>query len=78
MISRPNLVKARGNISQAELGEKVGASQQTVSHWETGRATPPISKMLKLEKLLGMPKEQLFPDVFNSETELTPTGTEGR
>ena len=76
---RTNLIKARGDRTQTELAELLGVKQQTVSHWELGRATPPIDKMLQIERLLKVPKEVLFYDIFNSNGEyLAPinTGTE--
>lgn len=78
---RHALIEARGQRTQEEVALEVGVSQQTISHWENGRATPPIRKMIKLEKMLSTPKEILFPDVFNSINEYfpdqDPTGTEG-
>lgn len=79
---RDALIKARGNRTQGEIAKLCGVSQQTVSHWETGRATPSIKTMLLLEKHLRVPKEELFSDVFNSVDELNktdknPTGATG-
>ena len=67
---RKYLVKARGNRTQTEIAKMVGVEQQTYSHWERGRSTPSITKMLLLEKILDTPKEVLFFDVFNSQVEL--------
>lgn len=80
MSKRVALIKARGHRTQDEIAVLCGVKQQTYSHWETGRATPPIKKMVALEHILGVSKEQLFFDVFNSHDELktldTPTGTD--
>ena len=67
---RINLIKARGEHTQIEIAKIVGVGQQTYSHWERGRSTPSIAKMLLLEKVLNTPKEVLFFDVFNSPAEL--------
>jgi transcriptional regulator with XRE-family HTH domain len=80
-MRRLNLIKARGQESQRIIAKKCGVSQKAYSHWECGRATPPIKKMIILEKILKRPKEELFDDVFNSGNELNtsvvePTGTE--
>jgi transcriptional regulator with XRE-family HTH domain len=64
------LIKARGKRTQIEIARTVGVEQQTYSHWERGRSTPSIAKMLLLEKILNTPKEVLFFDVFNSPAEL--------
>jgi transcriptional regulator with XRE-family HTH domain len=75
MKKRENLILARGNNTQEEIAAKCGVKQQTYSHWEMGRATPSIKKMIILERVLGVPKETLFFDLFNSSNELNqPTG----
>jgi transcriptional regulator with XRE-family HTH domain len=66
---RRELIDARGRRTQKEIGEICGVKQQTYSHWERGRTNPPIRKMLILEKELGVPKETLFCDLFNSPPE---------
>lgn len=77
MIKREYLISARGSHTQEEIAQLCGVKQQTYSHWETGRATPSIRIMLALERLLKVPKEQLFADVFNSYGEYNkPTGTD--
>lgn len=73
MILRKQLVAARGKRTQTEVAKQVGVEQQTYSHWERGRSKPSIAKMLLLEKVLGVPKEKLFFDVFNSVSELEPS-----
>lgn len=73
MTKRNNLISARGNRTQEEIAQLCGVKQQTYSHWETGRATPSIRIMLTLERLLKVPKEQLFADVFNSSSEYSQT-----
>lgn len=67
---RKRLISARGKRTQSEVAALCGVEQQTYSHWERGRSTPPIKKMLLLEKVLGVPKEELFFDIFNSDNEL--------
>lgn len=74
---RNKLVEARGEKTQAEIAALCGVEQQTYSHWERGRTRPSIEKMLILERVLGVPKEELFSDIFNSYNELKQTGTSG-
>lgn len=72
---RPVLIAARGTRTQAEVAVLCGVEQQTYSHWERGRTRPSIEKMLLLEKVLGVPKEELFSDIFNSYNELPKPNT---
>jgi transcriptional regulator with XRE-family HTH domain len=66
MEKRTALIIARlhKGLEQNKAAELMGVAQQTYSHWERGRTTPPARKMVELEKILGVPKEKLFPDVF--------------
>lgn len=70
---RMQLIMARGSRTQTDLALAVGVKQQTYSHWELGRSTPCIEKMILLEYILKVPKEILFFDVFNSVSEYMAT-----
>jgi transcriptional regulator with XRE-family HTH domain len=51
--------------TQAELAELIGISQQTLSKHELGRITPAhFDTIRKYEAELGVPAEDLFPDIF--------------
>ncbi len=50
--------KARG-LSQEELAIKVGVSRQAVSKWETGDASPDLSRLLALADALEMDLDDL-------------------
>ena len=67
---RIKLIQARGKRTQSEIASLCGVEQQTYSHWERGRSSPSIRKMILLEKVLNTPKEMLFFDIFNSLYEL--------
>ena len=41
-------------LTQAELGEKLGVSSKTVSKWETGKGLPDISLLQPLSAALGI------------------------
>lgn len=73
---RARLIAARGKKTQAEVAALCGVEQQTYSHWERGRTRPSIEKMLVLEKVLNVPNEELFSDIFNSFGELSKAGKE--
>lgn len=47
-------------LSQAELAERIGVSQQTVSRWESGMAIPQPERVVALAKLLNMEEERLL------------------
>ena len=48
------------NLSQAELGKKVGVKQSTVAMWETGVNTPSIAVLLKLAALFNCTVDELL------------------
>ena len=47
-------------MSQAELGEKLMVSRQTVSLWETGQTAPTIENLLRLKELFGVSLDELL------------------
>lgn len=58
--------KALG-MSQAELGEKLMVTRQTVSLWETGQTAPTIENLLRLKELFGITVDELLDDGPASE-----------
>jgi transcriptional regulator with XRE-family HTH domain len=47
-------------LSQKELADRLGVSQQTVSRWESGTAIPQPERLSALAKLLDMEEERLL------------------
>ncbi len=41
-------------LTQAELGEKLGVTNKTVSRWEIGIYVPPVEILEKLSRLYGL------------------------
>lgn len=41
-------------LTQAELGEKLGVTNKTVSRWETGTYMPPVEMLEELSSLYGL------------------------
>ena len=59
-------------LTQHQLSQMVGVSQQTIAKWERGTSTPSHFKHLRaLEAALGKSPAELFPDIFHH---LPPTG----
>jgi putative transcriptional regulator len=50
----------RGEMSQAELAEKVGVSRQTIVAIEKGNYNPSVELALRLSKVLEATVEELF------------------
>lgn len=50
----------RGEMSQAELAEKVGATRQTIIAIEKGNYNPSIELALRVARALGTTVEELF------------------
>lgn len=42
------------NLTQDELGEKIGVTNKTVSRWENGNYLPPVEIMQILSKLYNV------------------------
>lgn len=51
--------RAKMNLSQEELAEKIYVSRQTISNWETGKNYPDIHSLLLLSLLFNISLDQL-------------------
>ena len=48
------------NFTQAELGEKLGVSNKTISRWETGTYMPPVEMLAELSEIYGLTINELI------------------
>jgi len=60
MKTRIKEFRARENITQEELAQKVGVSRQTILYIERGEYNPSLLLALKICKVLGCKVEELF------------------
>ena len=62
-------------LTQAELGDKLGVSNKTVSRWETGTYMPPVEMLQELSTLYGVSineivsGERLSADAYKDKAE---------
>lgn len=55
---------------QAALAEKLGVAQCTISHWiNRNRVAPPAEHAPAIEKITGVSRYKLRPDVFGDDQE---------
>lgn len=60
------IARVESGLSQKDLADVIGVSQQTIAKWELGITTPNHFKHLRaLEKILKKPSAILFPDLFS-------------
>lgn len=52
--------RKRCGLSQEALAEKIGVSRQAISKWETGEASPELSKLALLAKTFGVTADWLI------------------
>jgi putative transcriptional regulator len=60
MNNRVRELRSARDWSQAELGEKLDVSRQTVNAIETGKYDPSLPLAFKIAKLFGMRIEAIF------------------
>ena len=64
-------LRKKKNLSQAELGVKLGISNKAVSKWENGAAYPSTELILPLAKALDVSVEELFSVMSAAKQEKT-------
>ena len=60
-----NLQKIRSekNLSQEQLADKIGVSRQTISAWESGKASPELDKITAINKLFSVSIDELVGEI---------------
>lgn len=59
-------LREAAQITQLELGVRVGVEQNTVSQWESGARQPRADKLPQLARILGCTIDDLFQDEQNA------------
>ena len=49
-----------GEMTQAELGERIGVTRQTVAAIEQGKYSPTLQTAFRIADVFGVPFEQVF------------------
>ena len=62
------LLRVNKGFNQDELGEKIGASQTTISAWEQGKAKPSAKNIYKLAKIYAVEPTVIFNTIFKQKT----------
>ena len=52
--------RARIDVNQAQMGQLVGVSRQTISQLERGDYSPSVTLALKIAKVFQVPVEEIF------------------
>jgi DNA-binding XRE family transcriptional regulator len=63
-------IRRKNNMTQNQLINMLGISQQTLSSWEVGRTTPKPYQMQFIEELFEVNKEVIFYNDFNYKNKL--------
>jgi putative transcriptional regulator len=68
------VLRARYQLSQADLATRLGVSRQTVNAIETERYDPSLPLAFKIVEVFGQPIEQIFfPNSRQNEKEFLPS-----
>jgi|HubBroStandDraft_1064217.scaffolds.fasta_scaffold12733_2 putative transcriptional regulator len=72
-----------GEMSQAELGQRIGVTRQTIAAIEGGKYSPTLESAFRIAHVFGVPLEEVFKwelietarpgDAANSPTDAVPT-----
>jgi putative transcriptional regulator len=49
-----------GEMTQAELGERIGVTRQTIAAIEQGRYSPTLEAAFRIAEVFGKPLEEVF------------------
>ena len=60
MKNRLKVLRAERNWSQADLGDRLEVSRQSVNAIETGKYDPSLPLAFRIAELFGLPIEEVF------------------
>ncbi|HCK85297.1 MAG TPA: transcriptional regulator [Hyphomonadaceae bacterium] len=49
-----------GEMTQAELGERIGVTRQTIAAIEAGKYSPTLEAAFRIAEVFGQPLEEVF------------------
>jgi putative transcriptional regulator len=49
-----------GEMTQAELGERIGVTRQTIAAIEAGKYSPSLEAAFRIARVFGKPLEEVF------------------
>ena len=49
-----------GEMSQAELGQKIGVTRQTIAAIESGKYSPTLEAAFRIAEVFGKPLDEVF------------------
>lgn len=61
-------LRVNAQLSQSELGKKLGVSQTSISSWEQGDSIPKSENIYKLAKLYSVNPTVIFDALFKQKT----------
>ncbi len=62
-------LRKENNMTQEQLGEKLGVTNKTISRWETGTYLPPVDILEKLSDMYGITINEIISGRELTETE---------
>ena len=62
-------LRKENNLTQEQLGEKLGVTNKTISRWETGTYLPPVDILEKLSDMYGITINEIISGRKLTETE---------
>lgn len=70
--------RKEAGLSQKELGQKLGVSQQHIAQYESGKRIPKLETINKIAGALNVGVRRLYPDFSYEEWEKTDTYKKGK
>ncbi len=59
-VSLVRIYREQAELSQEQLGERIGVTRQTIAAWEKGGRAPSVAQLTKIARVLGVPAELLL------------------
>lgn len=70
MMKEPlHTARKRKGMKIAQLADEFGVSKRTIIRWENGAPRLPVDRLSDAERITGMSRRELRPDIFAEATQ---------
>lgn len=69
-------LRKENNMTQEQLGERIGVTNKTISRWETGNYMPPVDSLLLLSDIYGITINEILAGEYIEDAKMRKVADE--
>lgn len=69
-------LRKENNMTQEQLGERIGVTNKTISRWETGNYMPPVESLILLSDIYGISINEILAGEYVKDSKMREVADE--